>query len=140
MQNVKYSSQKCRHISDLSNVGCVNLTIQKTNTREVLLNTLHQSMKSIFGESGAFVFYRHLEEFYLLNREDIFDKPQVFAKVLTQIFGKTGAEIVEALLAKDMCTKLGIIDRDDEINSLVDCFDKLKTNFSGVCKAKHIGD
>lgn len=70
----------------------------------------------------------HLEKNYMMKLEDIPEKPKVFVRVLKKIFGEVGAEIVEALLMKDLYFNLGVKDCDDEASSLSDCFEKLKAS------------
>lgn len=83
-------------------------------------------MKNIFGETTAKAVYYHLQEGYLLKLEDIPEKPRAFAKAIKEIFGETGAEVIETLLVKDLCTKFGIKEQGKEIGNLVDCMGELK--------------
>ncbi len=64
----------------------------------------------------------------MMKLQDIPEKPKVFIRVLKKIFGEVGAEIVEALLLKDLYSNLGIKDCEDEANSLSDCIEKLKAS------------
>lgn len=102
------------------------MAIQKNRPPKKVVNVLNQSLKSIFGDTGAFALCHRLEKGHMMKLEDIIEKPEVFVRVLKEIFGETGAEIVEALLLKDLYFKLGVKDCGDETSSLSDCFEKLK--------------
>ncbi len=91
-----------------------------------LLFALDESMKNIFGENTAKAVYYYLQEGYLLKLEDIPERPQTFAKAIKEIFGETGAEVIEALLVRDLCMKFKIKKRGKEVDKLVDCMDELK--------------
>ncbi len=99
---------------------------KKYNLNETLLSALDESLKSIFGESAAKAVYHYLQKGYLLKLEDIPEKPKTFARAIKEIFGETGAEVIEALLVKELCTKFRIEGRRKEIDKLADCMDELK--------------
>jgi len=42
------------------------------------------------------------------------------------MFGETGAEVIETLLVRDLCTKFRIGEQKKEIGKLADCLDELK--------------
>ncbi len=98
---------------------------RKTELREKLLCALDESMKSIFGENTAQAVYYHLEKRDIMKPEDILEKPQTFALAIKDIFGETGAEIIETLLIKDLLTKLGVKKEREENTKLVTWLDKL---------------
>lgn len=102
------------------------LGTKKHKPHKTLLSALDESMKNIFGESTAKAVYYHLKEGYLLKLEDIPKKPEAFAKAIKEMFGDTGAEVIETLLVKDLCTKFKIEGQKKEIDKLVDCLDEFK--------------
>jgi len=103
-----------------------SLAARRDRFYRTLLSALDESMKNIFGENTAKAVYYHLREGYLLKLEDIPTKPQTFAKAIKEIFGETGAEVIETLLVKDLCTKFRIKGQRKDIDRLVDCMHELK--------------
>lgn len=91
-----------------------------------LLLVLDESIRNIFGETASKAVYYRLRKEYLLSLEDIPEKPQTFAKAIKEIFGETGAELIETLLVKDLRTKFEIEGKGKEIDKLADCMDQLK--------------
>ena len=106
---------------------------KKNEPHETLQSALNQSLRFVFGESVTTVLCHHLEESYSLKLEDVVEAPKIFVKAIKDVFGEIGAEVVETLLVKDLITKFGI-DNEEEINNLIDCFDKLKTAHLGCTK------
>lgn len=100
--------------------------VKKDRFYKTLLSALDESMKNIFGENTAKAVYYHLREGHLLKLEDIPKKPQTFAKAIKEIFGAPGAEVIETLLVKDLCTKFRIKGQRKDIDRLVDCMHELK--------------
>jgi adenylyl- and sulfurtransferase ThiI len=103
-----------------------DLTLKKRKAHENLLTTLDESMKNIFGKTTVEAVYYHLQKKYLIKLEDIPEKPHTFAKAIKEIFGEPGAEIIETLLVRDLCTKFGIKGQRKETDKLADCMDLLK--------------
>jgi len=101
------------------------LAAKRDKFHKILLSTLDESMKNIFGENTVKAVYHHLQEGYLLKLEDIPKKPQTFAEAIKEIFGETGAEVIETLLVKDLCTKFKIKGQRKDIDRLVNCMDAL---------------
>jgi rRNA pseudouridine-1189 N-methylase Emg1 (Nep1/Mra1 family) len=99
---------------------------KKDKVHRILLSALDESMKNILGKNAAQAVYYHLEKRYLLKLEDIVEKPQTFSKAIKEMFGETGAEAIETLLVKDLCTKFRIGGKRKETSKLVDCLDGLK--------------
>jgi len=106
------------------------LKAKKGELDKSLVVALDASMENIFGKSATKAVYYHLNKSYLLKHEEIHEKPQVFVKAMEEMFGERGAEVIEALLVKDLLAKLGIECQDKENNNLVDWLDKLKTKYS----------
>lgn len=102
------------------------LGIKKDKFHETLLSALDKSMKNIFGESTAHAVYYHLEKKHLLKLDDILEKPQIFSIAIKEMFGETGAEVIETLLVRDLCAKFKVRGQRKETSKLVDCLDGLK--------------
>ena len=103
-----------------------DLGSKKDKFHKTLLSALDESMKSIFGESTVQAVYYHLEKRHLLKFEDIPEKPKTFAKAIKEMFGETGAELIETLLVKDLCTKFRVSDQREGTDRLVECLDGLR--------------
>ena len=82
-------------------------------------------MKNIFGDSATNAVYYHLQERYLLKREAILKSPETFVKAVREIFGEAGADVIEALLVKDLCIEFGV-NACDQQGKFADCMNKLK--------------
>jgi hypothetical protein len=104
----------------------LTIKIKKQKFHETLLSALDESLKNIFGETTAKAVYYHLQKGYLLKFQDIPEKPQTFAKAIREMFGETGAEVIETLLVRDLCAKFRIGEQKKEIGKLADCLDELK--------------
>lgn len=73
--------------------------------RQVLLEAVDEGLL-ILGESSRKAIYFHLQHTYSLTREDIPDKPNVFAEDLRKIFGD-GAKTIEESIVQSLYRKLG---------------------------------
>lgn len=91
-----------------------------------MLFTLDESMENIFGKNTVQAVYYHLEKRHLLKLEDILEKPQTFSMAIKEMFGETGAEVIETLLMKDLCARFRIKSQRGETDKLVDFLDGLK--------------
>ncbi|MDH5447814.1 MAG: DUF3227 domain-containing protein [Candidatus Bathyarchaeota archaeon] len=100
--------------------------IKKDKFHKTLLFALDESIKNIFGKNTAQAVYYHLEKRHLLKLEDILEKPQTFSEAIKEMFGETGAEVIETLLVKDLRTKFRVKGQRKETGKLVDCLDGLK--------------
>lgn len=77
----------------------------KKEFEAMLLEALDEVLESILGESGKEVVYYHLQNSYGIRREDVPEKPEVFAECLNRIFG-FGAKIIEDAIIKSLCSRL----------------------------------
>ncbi|NWG10829.1 hypothetical protein HXY33_03635 [Candidatus Bathyarchaeota archaeon] len=74
--------------------------------QQALLEAVDNGLLTL-GESGRKAVYFHLQNIYSLKKEDIADKPEVFAEGLRKIFG-VGAAVIEKATVKSLYEKLGI--------------------------------
>jgi hypothetical protein len=107
-----------------------NLEKRKDEFHTKLLVTLDRSMRDIFGEETVNAVYYHLRKKYLVKLEDIVEKPESFAKAIKEIFGNTGADVIEALLVKSLCDEFRVMGHRKEAVRLVDFLDELKVSAS----------
>ena len=85
----------------------VNALSQKEDQWAQLLLEVVDEGLLILGESARKSIYFHLQSTYSLAREDIPNKPDVFAEGLRKIFG-AGAKVIEESIVKILYSKLEI--------------------------------
>jgi uncharacterized protein YbcI len=79
---------------------------KKTGSLEYrMLNTIDETVKQIFSETGTKVIYDYLENQYDLKLEEILEKPEVFSASLEALLA-SGAQVIENLILKNMYRKL----------------------------------
>ena len=101
-----------------------DLESQREVVNKSLVSVLDESMRNIFGESTVKAVYYYLERKHLLRLEDVPKNPAEFMKAIREIFGDTGAEVIESFLVKDLCEKFRI---DGKVSKrLIECLDGLK--------------
>ena len=71
------------------------------------------------GESGKHMIFFHLDKSYSIKKHEIPKKPEAFAKGLEKIFG-AGASVLEKLIVKSLCSKLGLKCEDVQSRSFAD--------------------
>jgi hypothetical protein len=79
---------------------------ERPNFKQALLEAVDDGLLTL-GESGRKAVYFHLQNLYSLKREDIADKPELFAEGLRKIFG-IGATVIEKATLRSLYQKLGI--------------------------------
>jgi len=62
---------------------------------------------NVIGTSGKQMLFFHLERDYSMKKSEITRKPEVFAVAVQKIFG-AGAPVLEKLILKNVCSKLGL--------------------------------
>jgi len=70
------------------------------------------------GESGKQMIFFHLDKTYSVKRDEIPKKAEAFARGLEKIFG-AGASVLEKLIIKSLCSKLGLKYEDVESRPFV---------------------
>jgi len=65
------------------------------------------------GESGKHMIFFHLDKGYSIKKHEIPKNPEAFARGLEKIFG-AGASVLEKLIVKSLCSKLGLKYEDVE--------------------------
>jgi hypothetical protein len=83
----------------------VKLKKRTGNLEYQMLNTIDETMKQIFSETGAKVIYDYLENQCDLKPEEILEKPEVFSAGL-EVLLVSGAQVIENLILKNMYRKL----------------------------------
>ena len=73
---------------------------------ELLLESIHSTVRLVFGESTSALIYTLTERQALLKREEIGEKIEVFYSYLEKLLGSEGAQIIHATCLKRLCLKL----------------------------------
>jgi N-dimethylarginine dimethylaminohydrolase len=55
-----------------------------------------------FGESAKQSIYYHLKSDFMLEKSEILQKPEVFEKALTSIFGEEGYKVIEKMILTEI--------------------------------------
>jgi len=93
---------------------------EKEEFEVILLEAIDESLKSMLGESGKELVYYQLKNSYGLRRENVPEKPELFAECLYGLFG-LGAKIIEATILKNLCVKLKIKYEEKKNAKFADC-------------------
>ncbi len=97
----------------------------KDRFNKLLLKVIDEEMKQIFGEAATLIIYNHLEKNYLLKREEIPEKLEIFIKSLEE-FLSSGAQVVEKIILKKVYSSFGLRRKIKEGYSFVDYLTELK--------------
>ena len=106
-----------------------NLVTNKSKFHEKIVHTLGESMKEIFGQGTVEAVYYYLEKKSMAGPEDILEKPKTFVRATRELFGETGAEVIETLLVRDLRKKFRIDCERKVTIGLADCLDELKAKY-----------
>lgn len=85
---------------------------------KVLIEAVDEGLETL-GESGRHVIFFHLDTSYSIKKHEIPKNPETFAEGLEKIFG-AGASVLEKLIVKSLCTKLGLNCKDLESRPFAD--------------------
>jgi len=76
---------------------------KKSNVDQKILQCIEDGLE-IVGNSGKTAIYHYLETNVGLKKDDIPEKPELFSKGLTMIFGEEGTAMIEKNLVKKLTT------------------------------------
>ncbi len=89
-------------VSEKSSLSCLH----GRSLDDLLLETIGDVLKQVFGEKPAKIILRNIKKGYSLRWEEIPTKAQVFAGALQKILGSSGAVIIEDLIVEILYSKL----------------------------------
>jgi hypothetical protein len=92
--------------SQLDPMSNHSLSVQGKGVEDVLLEAVERGLH-LLGESAAQVIFYNLDTRYSLSKPEIPRKPERFVKALGDMFGD-GAETIEKLVVRAVCTKFGL--------------------------------
>jgi len=102
--------------------------------KKLLLQTIDDSFKEIFGETATHIIYFYLESNCSLRREDIPDRLEDFMEGLHKFFSKASVTVEHAVLTK-LYSSLGLKFERREGQGFVDYVDELKNVYQVVKKS-----
>ena len=74
---------------------------------KILLDVVDQGIRDVFGEAAVRFIYDYLERNSSLRRDDIPEKPEIFAEGLEEMLG-SGAKVIEKLVLKNLYSHFGV--------------------------------
>lgn len=86
--------------------------------RKILMKSVDEGLLTL-GENGMKAIYYHIENVTSVKREDIPDNLEALQKGLEKIFGE-GARIIQTVILKSLCQKLGSQHEEDKDKSFVE--------------------
>lgn len=93
----------------------------------LLLESIDESFKEIFGEMATEIIYDHLEDKYSLKREEIPEKLEVFIEGMEAFFNSSAAWTVEKNVLKNFYSTFGLQYQNEEGRSFIDHVAKLRS-------------
>ena len=96
---------------------------------KLILETVDEKLKRIFGEVATLVIYGYLENNLSLKREKIAEKIGLFSEGLDKFFG-SGAHMLEKTILEDLYSNYGLKYKTKKGYSFVDHVSELKNKLS----------
>ncbi|MCW3982078.1 MAG: hypothetical protein NWE81_03075 [Candidatus Bathyarchaeota archaeon] len=93
-----------------------------------LVTVISETLKQVFKEEGAAVIRGFLENASESRFRDIAENPEVFSASLKRMLG-SGAPVVETLVLRNFCSRLGLAFEEKEDHSFPDYLKELKANW-----------
>jgi len=102
---------------------------KRKNFNKLVLETLDEELKGIFGEAATLIIYGYLENNLSLKREEITEKIELFYKGLEKFFG-SGAHMLENTILMDLYSNFGLKYETKKGYTFVDYVTELKNKLS----------
>ena len=102
---------------------------KKKKLNKVIVNTVDEELKKIFGETATLVIYGYLENNFSLKREKIPEKIELFSQGLNKFFG-SGAYMLEKTILANLYSSFGFTYEGKKGYSFVDHVTELKNRLS----------
>ena len=102
---------------------------KKKKFNKVIVNTVDEELKKIFGETATLVIYGYLEDNFSLKREKIPEKIELFSQGLEKFFG-SGAYMLEKSILTDLYSSFGFNFEENKGYTFVDYVTELKNRLS----------
>jgi hypothetical protein len=102
---------------------------EKKKLNDVIVNTVDEELKKIFGETAALIIYGYLEDNLSLKRENIPEKIGLFSEGLDKFFG-SGAYMLEKTILLNLYSSFGFDYKEKKGNAFADYVTELKHRLS----------
>jgi len=102
---------------------------KKKRLNKLIVNTVDEELKKIFGETATLVIYGYLENNLSLKREKIPEKMELFSEGLDKFFG-SGAYMLEKTILTNLYSNFGFTYEEKKGYSFVDHVTELKNRLS----------
>ena len=76
------------------------------NFEKLFIEAVDEGLETL-GERGKHMIFFHLDKSHSIKKYEIPKNPEAFARGLEKIFG-AGASVLEKLIVKSLCSKLGL--------------------------------
>jgi len=103
---------------------------------KVIVNTVDEELKRIFGETATLVIYGYLENNLSLKREKIPEKIELFSQGLDKFFG-SGAYMLEKTILTSLYSSFGFNYKEKKGYTIVDYITELKNSLPAN-NSKHL--
>jgi len=102
---------------------------KKKKLNKLIVNTVDEELKKIFGETATLVIYGYLENNLSLKRENIPEKIELFSQGLDKFFG-SGAYMLEKMILTNLYSSFGFNYQEKKGYTFVDYVTELKNRLS----------
>ena len=103
------------------------MSSHKSGKEDKIFEVIDRVLRQVFGDEAAHLIYRYLERNYSLERGDIADKIDVFARGLEE-FLRSGAYVVERKILEDIYSSYGVLCRLE--------LERMREEWDFVCQVK----
>jgi hypothetical protein len=93
-----------------------------------LVCVISETLEQVFKEEGAAVIKGFLENTSKSRFRDVAENPEVFSASMRRMLG-SGAPVIETLVLKNLCLKLGLVFEEKENYSFPDHLEELKARW-----------
>lgn len=94
----------------------------------LLLESIDEGLKEIFGEMATEIIYNYLKDKYSLKREEISEKLEVLMEGLEAFLSSSAARVVEKNVLKNFYGTFGLQYQNEEDRSFIDHVAKLRSS------------
>jgi hypothetical protein len=102
---------------------------EKKKINKLIVKTVDEELKEIFGEAATLVIYGYLENNLSLKREKISEKIELFSQGLEKFFG-SGAYMLEKMILTNLYSSFGFTYEERKGCGFVDHVTELKNRLS----------
>jgi len=105
------------------------MSAKKKKLDKVIINTVDEELKRIFGQTATLIIYGYLENNLSLKREKIPEKIELFSQGLDNFFG-SGAYMLQKTIITNLYSSFGFNYQEKKGYTFVDYVTELKNHLS----------